>query len=321
MKKPFLSAVIFYFIAIAIVFPYVRWFADNPDTFQYLSIASKYISGDWSQALNGYWSPMISWLLTIPMLFFNDQILGFKILQVLIGLFTLWQWHRLLNRTNIQKTWKIILLFVFIPFLIDYSLLNATPDLLFMGLLLMLLNLFIDGNLTSDRSRAFKIGLTGALLYFTKAFGFPFFIAMTLMIIFFEAKSKNGNRLVWKNVVMLYGIFFLICSFWIISLSLHYGHFTISEAARFNMSREAAPLPGRSAELPILEKGLIEPLPHSVSAWESPGEYINKEQIIPFSFTSDYLQIIRRNLLSVYYFDFRHQAGFFFLVLFFVGFP
>ena len=135
MKKRYLFSCIFYLFATAIIFPYIRWYADNPDTFQYLAIAIKYLSGDWSHAINGYWSPIISWLLAIPLLFFDDQLLAFKLLQILIGLFTLWQWVNLLDKTTLNNTAKNILVFTAIPFLLDYSLLNGTPDLLFMGLL------------------------------------------------------------------------------------------------------------------------------------------------------------------------------------------
>lgn len=315
MKKHYLFSCIFYLFAAAIIFPYIRWYADNPDTFQYLAIAIKYLSGDWSYAVNGYWSPMISWLLTIPLLFFNDQLLAFKSLQVLIGLFTLWQWVKLLEKTTLNIISKKILIFIIIPFLLDYSLLNCTPDLLFMGLLFMLINLLLSGSIFTNKSLAFQIGLTGGLLYFTKAFGFPFFIAFTSIIIFLEQKKNDRMKIEWKNVVRLYGIFFLISFIWIATLSFHYDRFSISEAARFNMSREAAPLPGRSASLPILNIGLYKPLEHSYSAWESPGEYVGNQKITLFNSTSEYLEIVKRNLLSIYYFDFSHQTGIIFLSL------
>lgn len=270
--------------------------------------------------INGYWSPMISWLLIVPLFFINDQLFVFKMLQVLIGLFTIWQWTKLLDKTSIQKSWKNILVFVLIPFVLVYALLNATPDLLFMSLLLMLLNQILSGNIFSNASRSFQAGITGSLLYLTKGFGFPFFIAFILLIILFEWCRNEKNNIVWTNVVRLYGIFILICFVWIVALSLHYGHFTVSEAAGFNMSRDAAPLPERSAELPVLSKGLFPPLSHSYSAWENPGEYVSKERVTLFNSTSDYLKIIKRNLLTIYYFDFSHQVGIVFLslLLFFV---
>ncbi len=315
MKKTFLLSSLFYLLASAIIFPYVRWYADNPDTFQYLAIATKYLSGDWMHVINGYWSPMISWLLIIPLFFINDQLFAFKILQVLIGLFTIWQWTKLLDKTSIRKSWKNILVIVLIPFVLVYALLNATPDLLFMGLLLMLLNQILSGNIFSNASRSIQTGITGAILYLTKGFGFPFFIALTLIIILFECRRKEKNKIAWLNVIRLYGMFFIISFVWIVTLSLHHGHFTISEAAGFNMSRDAAPLPGRPAGLPVLNKGLYLPLAHSYSAWENPGEYVSKERVTLFNATSDYLKIIKRNLLSIYYFDFSRQVGIVFLSL------
>ena len=320
MKKRYLFSCIFYLFAAAIIFPYIRWYADNPDTFQYLAIANKYLLGDWAYAVNGYWSPLISWLLTIPLLFFTDQLLAFKNLQVLIGLYTLWQWLSLLDKTTLNKTTKNILEFSIIPFLLDYSLLNCTPDLLFMGLLFKLINLLLSGSIFTNKSLAVQTGLTGGLLYLTKAFGFPFFIVFISIIIFFEIKKNDRIKTEWKNVVRLYGVFFLVSFIWIVTLSFHYNHFTISEAARFNMSREAAPLPGRPASLPVLNKGLFAPLEHSYSAWESPGEYVSNEKVTLFNSTSDYLKIVKRNLLSIYYFDFSHQTGivFLFLLLLFI---
>ena len=132
-------------------------------------------------------------------------------------------------------------------------------------------------------------------------------------------KNKK-KKMVWGNLIRLYGIFFLISFIWIATLSFHYDRFTISEAARFNMSREAAPLPGRSASLPVLNKGLYKPLEHSYSTWESPGEYVSNDKITLFNSPSDYLEIVKRNLLSIYYFDFSHQTGiiFLFMLLLFV---
>ena len=119
---------------------------------------------------------------------------------------------------------------------------------------------FFLSSIFTNKSVAVQTGLTGGLLYFTKAFGFPFFIAFTSIIIFLEQKKNDKMKIEWKNVFRLYVIFFLTTFIWIATLSFHYGRFSISESVRFNMSREAAPLPGRSASLPILNMGLYKPL-------------------------------------------------------------
>ena len=38
------------------------------DTMLYFSLAQKYVSGDLSNAVNGYWGPLLAWLL-VPFLF------------------------------------------------------------------------------------------------------------------------------------------------------------------------------------------------------------------------------------------------------------
>src|SRR5205085_1059147 len=223
--KNFTIALVVFALLSAVVFPYVRFYADNPDTFQYISISSKYLSGDWSYAINGYWSPLISWLLIIPSLFFED-ILAFKLLQLFIG----------------------------------------------------------------------------ALLYITKAFGFPFFIVF-ILVVFSLTKSKEKRRT--SNLILALGTFLFISVLWILPLSLHYNQLTISKVPGFNMSRDMVPLPNRSDELPVLGKGLHTPQANSISAWENPGDYVNHETISLFSSPSEYFQIVKRNFLSIYYFDFR----------------
>ena len=288
------------------------WYADNPDTFQYLSIAEKYLSGDWSFAVNGYWSPMISWLLALFLFFLKDGILAFKILQLIIGLFTLWQWNRLLHKTPLCREWKNILSIVSIPFILDSGLLNATPDLLFMCLLLMLINVVISGGILNDKRLAIKAGITGGLLYLTKSYGFPFFIAFIIVVILLERNWATVLNKFWKNISALFGVFFLISFFWIAILSFHYDKFTISKAAQFNRSAEAAPLPGRQDELPVLGSGLLAPMANSYSAWESPGEYLKNREIIS---QDQFFKIFSRNVSSIYYYDFRHQTGALFIIL------
>jgi hypothetical protein len=84
-------------------------------------------------------------------------------------------------------------------------------------------------------------------------------------------------------------IFFLGCIPWITAISIKYKKITLSEAAAFNMSKDVAPLPGRSGELPVLGVGLLEPTENSLSGWETPGAFVSEEKINLFHATGDYL--------------------------------
>ena len=60
-----------------------------PDGVSYVSIAKKYFVGDYAHAVNGLWSPLIIWLL-VPFYYLHiEPTLGFKILEMVIGLFAL----------------------------------------------------------------------------------------------------------------------------------------------------------------------------------------------------------------------------------------
>lgn len=46
----------------------------NPDGVAYLDIGEAYLRGDWSEAINPYWSPLYSWLLALVIRVFNPSI-------------------------------------------------------------------------------------------------------------------------------------------------------------------------------------------------------------------------------------------------------
>jgi hypothetical protein len=299
-------AALVYFALVSILFRYLAYYADNPDTFQYIAIAKKYLHGDWQNAVNGYWSPFISWLLIIPLAITHDSLLAFKILQVLVGFFVIIEWQTLLRNSSVSNRLAILLSFAIIPFVINYALLNLTPDLLFLGITLSLINILIKGNATSDRKTAVKAGVTGGIMFLTKAFGLPLFIALSVAIIYFE---KSKTHLNGRSIVALFTPFLFISLLWIVTLSLHYNSFTINKSVSFNRHLTKEMLNGKQ-ELPILAGGINSVLPGQTSAWESPGEYFTRD-----TKPANFSEIFRRNILSIYYLDFRRQTGILFLLM------
>ncbi len=276
--------------------------------FQYISIAKKYLNSDFTHAINGYWSPLISWLLIIPIAVFDDSITAFKMLQLAIGLFVLFQWNGILMKSKLSALMKYMLAIISVPFLISYSLLNCTPDLLFMGMILWLINIFLSGNVTTDPAIAIRAGITGGLMYFTKAFGLPLFIAISIFAILFEGRKEKLNI---RAVTLMYLFFSIICLIWISKISFHYNEFTINKSISFNRSLNANMLNG-TEELPVLGSGILKPMEGDLSAWEAPGEYV-----IPGN-PNNFYETFKRNILSIYYFDFSRQIGIIFLLLLFM---
>ncbi|MCC7233375.1 MAG: hypothetical protein IT242_10550 [Bacteroidia bacterium] len=296
---------------------YSAWYAENPDTFQYLSIAQKYASGNISLAINGYWSPLISWLIAPFLLTGLHPILSFKLIQFLLAVYGLHCWNRLVTLCISEKLYASWLKWMAVPFMLSFSLLNLTPDLLFLVCMLQLLRLAMKADWLMSFDSVIKTALTGALLFFSKAFGFPFFIAFVLVLAVRGRRMKKSAHL-FRNYFFSTGLFLMVSLIWILPLSLRYGRPTISRSVSFNLSREVAPLPGRTVQLPVLSGGLIAPSgEQSASAWESPGDAIPVHTMHPLQSADDakyYTGVLNRNLLTIWYYDFRNQAGLFFLL-------
>src|SRR5437868_3970442 len=121
-----ISVTILYAVTAWIVFPYLRYYVNNPDTISYLTIAGKYATGDFAMAVNGYWSPLISWMLAFVYIWIGNEILAFKILQLLIGWFALYHFTRLTQSIIHSRLLRYIIAFSSVPFMVSYSLLNLT---------------------------------------------------------------------------------------------------------------------------------------------------------------------------------------------------
>ena len=305
-----------YLLLATALFPYYQWYVNNPDSFQYLQIAKHYLDGYCHEAINGYWNPLQSWLL-IPFLWIGDPVRGMKILMVLEGALALGLWTNWIHRFALNRFFRNLLIFGVIPFLLSYAFLNPTADLLFMALVFCL-PISLDALYSENRLSNIWFGFSGALLFFAKAFGLPLFIFWTITAVIYERRINRRfpkRRQLFSSAVA----FLLPVLIWCALLSGKYGHITISEAARFNMTKEVAPLPGQIMHLPLLSGGLVKPAgEHALSAWEEPMQVLSLHPLHPFSSTSDakfYERVIERNILTIWYYDFKRQAGIIFVVI------
>ncbi len=310
MKKDLLLIIAIYLLACMAVMPYVKWYVDNPDSLQYVNIAHHILEGRFATSINGFWGPLISWLLVPFILFFDDGIVAFKFLQMAVGIFVIMRWLRFLMFVDVNEKWKRFLGFAIVPFMVSYSLLNLTPDLLFMGLLFSLMIELIKW--LEKQSEGSRIGKSGALMFLTKSFGLPLFIFLFCFVVWM--KDERIPKLTLKKILLP---FVTVAGVWIILLSVKYGKLTVSESAKFNFTYEVAPTVGKQVQLPVLGNGLLKPANEfAISAWEEPASQITLTPIDPVKDFAYYLSIINRNLQSIYFHDFRNQVGWLFILFF-----
>uniref|UniRef100_A0A7C3NFW2 Glycosyltransferase RgtA/B/C/D-like domain-containing protein n=1 Tax=candidate division WOR-3 bacterium TaxID=2052148 RepID=A0A7C3NFW2_UNCW3 len=215
-------------------FPFFRY-QINPDGISLINIAKKYLSGNFKLAINGYWSPLISFLLVPFIMIFKDGILSFKILSFLIGLFSIFSFDRFLKKLNILSDYRKIFFIFIIPFVTThFSLITMTSDFITATFFLFSLSFFVDEQFFNKKYSFLILGFVGFLTYLSKTYGFFFFIGFIFFLFTVYLIKKDFVKV--KNIFFTGLIFTFLSSFWIILISSKYGYFTIGTTGKYNYS-------------------------------------------------------------------------------------
>lgn len=224
----------------------------NPDGISYFTVAQNYANGYF--VINGFWSPLLSWLLIPFYLLRISPFTGFNLIQLCVGFFTLLGIEKLTDFFPQAKERKVLVLAAAIPFILYCAYSVITPDLLSFCLLLYYCN-----SVLKAKTQGFQAGLFGALAYLAKTYAFYFFLAhFTLMMI-----AKRD----WRNFLKGFGVFFVIAGVWVALQSLQYHQLTVGNTGKYNYETCR---PG-GVNKPFLYDGLLKPPPHAQSAWYDPS--------------------------------------------------
>ena len=238
----------------------------NPDGISYISIAQKYLNGDFANAINGYWPPLISWLL-IPFLFFGlPQLLAVKVLSLIIGIVTITGMRMLSYRFEIAESIRTAVLYSLIPLILFFGLSIATPDFLLACVLVYYLNIIFNPEYPGRVLNGVLCGALGAGAYLAKTYAFPFFISHFLLFNlfhYFRTRTTEKKKGVLLNVLCGIALFSMISGPWIAIISKKYQEVTIGMTGSLNYN----PQHRRG----ILHGFVKPPYSTAISAWEDPA--------------------------------------------------
>lgn len=269
LKSPLFQGIFLFLVLAALFLPYHRY-QINVDGVSYLSIAQKYIQLDFTNAVNGYWSPLYSWLL-IPLLLGGiSPLLASKLLSIAIGLASLVSTNSILNKFNLNIWLHRTALFIMAIVVLFHAFNLITPDLLFACIGLALVNRTLELSCSNRTKTAVITGILGGLLYLSKSYGLPFFIVTFFLInviFFFRTKEKKERNRVLKNYVLSMLLFLLIGGSWIMVLSSKYGYVTWNTSGPYNH----AYIGPSGWSHPMGHIGLLPPPNETaISVWEDP---------------------------------------------------
>lgn len=277
----------------------------NSDGISYINIAQTYFNGNFADAVNGYWGPLFSWLLT-PFLLLGStplyMLYSSKILTLIIGFFTIIGIRLLIFRFEMEKSTETIILFLLIPIVLFFSFNLITPDLLVTCILIYYLYFIFSPKYSSKLFNGFLCGFLGALAYLSKSYALPFFLAHYILfnlIYYFKDITKNEKRKILKNLFLGLIVFFTISGMWMGIISAKYGEITAGTTGTYNQALVSPQLQGQQ---PMYYQGLLKP-PHknAISIWEDPS-YIKMESWSPFeswAYFKYQINLIFQNILNI----------------------
>ncbi len=277
----------------------------NSDGISYISIAKEYLNGNFTEAINGYWGPLLSWLL-IPFLPFstpNPQSVVYltKLLALIAGFFTIIGVKLLISRFEIDKIIETSILFSLVPIILSFSFNVISPDLLVTCILIYYLYFILNPEYSNSMYNGILCGILGAFAYLSKSYALPFFLAHFLLFnifYYFKSASKEKQRKIFKNLILGITVLFIISGTWIALISDKYGEVTIGTAGSYN---HAVVGPQSSGHF-VYYHGLITPPNNSsVSAWEDPS-YFKMISWSPFESWDKFnyqLMLIQENIIKM----------------------
>jgi hypothetical protein len=271
MSKILLIAVILIYSLSILKFHHVRFTADS---MLYFSIAEKYLNGDYANAINGYWGPLLAWLF-VPFLALGfSDIATLNMVNFLTGIVTFVAIWRLSQRFDMSEKIRSIVILTSLPLVLKISLVQPM-DFLLLCLLLLYLNMVFREDFGNRAMHGGLSGVFGAAAYLTKAYAFPFFLTHYFMInVLHLLRAYIDRKKILTAALAGFTFFFLISGGWIYLISSKYGHLTFSTMRDTNFNAPGPDEMGGGLEfgVPVFYEGFFEP-PNETAfvIWEDPS--------------------------------------------------
>ncbi|MBL8227464.1 MAG: hypothetical protein JNL98_03265 [Bryobacterales bacterium] len=224
---------VLYGVLTALLLPFFR-LEIGPDQISYINIADLYAKGLFSEAVNGFWSPLLSWLM-VPLIAagVHPWPAG-KVVTILSGFLAVWSFGRLLKRFDVEHSWAVHMVAAVMTAALS---IRTSADLMTAALLMLYFAALWSPEWPESPTSGLLCGLLGGFLYFSKNYMFFFFCLHFTVIVsihFWRQRSTRGGIVVrqWLAGLVLCA---LISSVWMMALSRKYGKFTISRAGEVNL--------------------------------------------------------------------------------------
>jgi hypothetical protein len=247
---------IFWFVVIAAGFlqAWAARFWISPDGNNYLDVASAYLHGDWTHAVNAYWSPLFSWLLALCLWIFRPapywestllHLLNFAGLLLSLRAFEFFfRAFRQMRKHFVEtgsseaqlsdRIWWALGYGIFLSTALFVQTVSATTPDIWVAALTFLISGLILRLWTEGGSWAFfaALGLALACAYLTKTFYFP----LTFVLLPTAWLATGNARKTFPQAILAVAVFILVAGPWIAILSRSKNRVTFGDVGKLNFA-------------------------------------------------------------------------------------
>jgi hypothetical protein len=205
----------------------------NPDAVSYLRIASYYLHGRPDLAVNGYWGPLLSWIMTPILPVFADPLSAARVAVGLAGPLFLAGCVSVFRVFRLSKPAVVVGAWLAAVTSIQWSVAVITPDLLLAGLLALACSLALRPSWLASRRVQLAAGALFGIAYLAKAIALPFALLFVITLSAMELLSGRGAaRTILRAATVTMVAFAVFAAPWVIILSAHYGRPMFSTSGR-----------------------------------------------------------------------------------------
>jgi len=259
-------------VVATVLYIYAAWISrfnlSNVDGISYISIAKQYAEGLTSYAVNGYWSPLVSWLMAPFIALGVEPLFSFMLVNAISAIVGTSAAMALVWRITRGHFWATSIIFVVTFSLYLSQALTITPDswvvtwtTLFAWTLIEVDKRLHPGTIRDRIIGGAAIGAMGAVGYFTKQYLIPVFIVTVIIWFVFriladrkeykpvDRKEAVRRWLIAPAATLLAAV--LVAGPWVTALSLKYGELTMGSSFSVNIGMKFDPVSGEEIRDPL----------------------------------------------------------------------
>ncbi|MSU34466.1 MAG: hypothetical protein EXS36_05050 [Pedosphaera sp.] len=270
----------------------------NHDAIAYLQVARHWLEGRSEFAVNGYWGPLLSWLMVPCLAVGIPPLIAGRGVMAVSALLFVWGCERVLNQAELSPNLRQWGRWICGLNAVHWSVRTITPDLLGAGLFLLGFTTWVSGlRSTSAPIRINQAAAAGFLLAFAflaKAVFLPMSILSCLIacILVPAPLGTVGGHALWSKAVVLMAAGLaasLLIIPWGITVSAHYGRPVLTTSVRINRAVTRPPVVRRPNPSMVT---FHDPRPGRITSWEDPTE-MDYEDWSPWASASNVWHQIR----------------------------